>query len=100
MLLALNWGMQILGKVAVITAFSSLFAGAGFNPRPPVSGDAPVPLRLTINIPASRLDVFEFGQLTRSYPVSPGARGFETPAGEYRVYRVVWNPWWHPPDSK
>ncbi|MEX2281998.1 MAG: L,D-transpeptidase [Gemmatimonadota bacterium] len=58
------------------------------------------PLRLSVNIPASRLDVFEFGQLTRSYPVSVGARGYQTPAGQYRVSRVVWNPWWHPPDSK
>jgi murein L,D-transpeptidase YcbB/YkuD len=78
-----------------------LAAGAGVNVSSRVfdPGGEP-PLRLVLNIPSSRLDVYESGALTRSYTVSVGRRGFETPAGKYKVFRVVWNPWWHPPDSK
>ena len=78
-----------------------LLAGAGINITSRVLVRASDPgVRLVLNIPASRLDVYEAGQLTNSYPVSAGARGFQTPAGNYRVHRIVWNPWWHPPDSK
>lgn len=73
-------------------------AGAGINFASRMLAGEPS-IRLVLNIPASRLDVYEEGQRTRSYDVSVGARGFETPAGSYRVFRVVWNPWWHPPAS-
>lgn len=72
-------------------------AGAGFNLlQQPAADD----LRLVLNIPASRIDVFEKGVKTRSLEVSVGKRGFETPAGKYRISSVVWNPWWHPPKSE
>lgn len=56
-------------------------------------------LRLVLNIPASRLDVFENGARTRSFEVSAGRREFATPRGSYGIRQVIWNPWWHPPDS-
>jgi murein L,D-transpeptidase YcbB/YkuD len=66
----------------------------------PAHGDAgEPPLRLVINIPAGRLDVFERGERTRSYLVSVGRRGYETPAGSYFINRIDWNPWFHPPKS-
>ncbi|MGQ0813433.1 MAG: L,D-transpeptidase [Gemmatimonadota bacterium] len=73
-----------------------IFAIAGFNILvDPSAAD----LRLVLNIPASRLDVYEHGVRTRSYPVSAGRRQFATPAGHYRIAQVIWNPWWHPPKS-
>lgn len=75
-----------------------LFVTAGFNlyrqQRP--ADD----LHLVLNIPASRIDVFEHGEKTRSIDVSVGRRGHETPAGKYRISTVTWNPWWHPPKSE
>jgi hypothetical protein len=75
-----------------------LLAGAGFSAfwqqRP--ADD----IRLVLNIPASRIDVYEHGERTRSLDVSVGRRGFETPAGKYRISSVIWNPWWHPPKSE
>ncbi len=69
----------------------------------PVAAQQPAPgpreLRLVVNIPAGRLHVYEGGTLTRNYPVSVGMRKHQTPAGQYRVSRVVWNPWWHPPEA-
>jgi murein L,D-transpeptidase YcbB/YkuD len=82
----------ILGLVLV------LLASAGFNlywQQRPVDD-----IRLVLNIPGSRIDVFENGERTRSLDVSVGKRGFETPAGKYKISSVIWNPWWHPPNSK
>lgn len=62
--------------------------------------DDPAALQLVLNIPANRLDVYEAGARTRSYEVSVGKRPYNTPPGKYRISSVVWNPWWHPPDSK
>ncbi|HET9439056.1 MAG TPA: L,D-transpeptidase [Longimicrobiales bacterium] len=75
-----------------------LLATAGFNLSKRYQ--APADLRLVLNIPASRIDVFEHGERTMSIPVSAGARGYETPKGTYRINSVIWNPWWHPPKSK
>jgi len=76
-----------------------IFAVTGFN-LSKLSDPAPPDLRLVLNIPASRLDVYEHGTLTRRYAVSAGRREFATPAGKYRISSVIWNPWWHPPKSE
>lgn len=57
-------------------------------------------LRLVLNVPESRLYVYEDGERTRRYRVSVGMDGYETPPGEYRIRFAIWNPWWHPPDSE
>lgn len=76
-----------------------LAAGAGVNLSNRFFAGTADDLQLVLNIPSSRIDVIERGVLTRSYEVSVGRRGFETPEGKYRVSRIVWNPWWHPPKS-
>jgi hypothetical protein len=63
-----------------------------------VSGDEP-PIRLLLNVPAHRLYVYENGELTRTFRIAVGEVGHETPPGDYRVRDVIWNPWWHPPNS-
>ncbi|MGQ0562791.1 MAG: L,D-transpeptidase [Gemmatimonadota bacterium] len=84
---------QFLGLGAVLV-FCALIAAATFRFSAP-----PPDLRLVLNIPASRLDVYEHGSRTRSYAISAGRREFATPPGDYRISRVIWNPWWHPPKS-
>jgi murein L,D-transpeptidase YcbB/YkuD len=76
-------------------------AGAGANyaytsPDP----DPGKGLHLVVNVPANRLYVYEDGVRTRTYAVSVGLQGYETPAGDYTIREVIWNPWWHPPESK
>src|SRR5688572_10158666 len=56
-------------------------------------------LHLLLNVAGNRLDVYERGERTQTYKVSVGMRGYETPGGEYRIRDIVWNPWWHPPNS-
>ncbi len=90
--------MKTLPKRFLFGILVVLLAGTGFNlywQQKPAED-----LRLVLNIPANRIDVFERGEKTRSIDVSVGRRGHETPAGKYRISSVIWNPWWHPPKSK
>jgi murein L,D-transpeptidase YcbB/YkuD len=41
----------------------------------------------------------QHGRLTASYPVAVGATRYATPRGDFAITRVVWNPWWYPPNS-
>ena len=50
-----------------------IFAVTGFN-LANLSETAPPDLRLVLNIPARRLDVYEHGTLTRRYAISAGRR--------------------------
>jgi len=62
--------------------------------------DTSTTLRLSLNVPAYRLDVIERHSVTRSIPVAVGQPKFRTPLGHFRIDYVVWNPWWHPPASE
>ena len=83
----------VLGLVA-----GAASAGADRSGSAPES-EAAVPLRLTLNTAAYRLYVYENGERTHSYRVAVGKPGHRTPTGSYRISRVIWNPWWHPPES-
>jgi murein L,D-transpeptidase YcbB/YkuD len=70
-----------------------LTAQSGEAPGAPSSG-----LRLDLNIPENRLRVYDGDSLIRSYRVSVGTPGHDTPDGEYTVQRAEWNPSWRPPE--
>lgn len=71
----------------------------GIRSRAAAHGATPASaLRLVVNLPAFRLDVYQNGELIRSYPVAVGMPGHATPTGSYTIKKAVWNPWWHPPD--
>lgn len=54
-------------------------------------------LRLDLNIPAQRLVVIDGDSVLKTYPVSVGLPGHDTPTGDFTVQRAEWNPWWRPP---
>ncbi len=71
------------------------------GPTAPLSPDTGVsPLRLALNIPTYRLEVYRGESLVRSYRVAVGDSSFPTPIGQFAVSRVEWNPWWTPPPSE
>lgn len=72
----------------------ALGAVIGGPPRPEQG------LELRINLPAYRLEVWDGEELIRSYEATIGAPAYATPAGSYSVERIVWNPWWNPPESE
>lgn len=57
-------------------------------------------LRIDINIPENRLRVFEGDSVLRTYRVSVGLPGHDTPDGEFTIGRAEWNPSWRPPERE
>jgi hypothetical protein len=53
--------------------------------------------RITINLPARRLFLYERGALMKTYPVAVGTNRYRTPVGPRFLKDVTWNPWWYPP---
>jgi len=56
-------------------------------------------LRLVADLSDRRLKMFEADTLVWQYPISPGTPSYPTPAGEYKIRRLVWNPSWTPPPN-
>jgi murein L,D-transpeptidase YcbB/YkuD len=77
-----------------IVVGATLLAGR----RAPATAAGAITLRL--NLPAMRIDVLADSFVTRSYDVAVGERRFRTPVGAFVVTRVIWNPWWIPPDAE
>lgn len=57
-------------------------------------------LSVDLNIPTGRVVVRDGAKVIRTYPVSVGQRGHDTPTGEFTISRAEWNPWWRPPERE
>jgi murein L,D-transpeptidase YcbB/YkuD len=87
-------------RLAAVVGLIVVAAGAGANFAVVSRNDETKGLRLALNVAANRLSVYEDGKLTKTYKVSVGMKQFQTPAGDYTIRDVTWNPWWHPPKSE
>jgi hypothetical protein len=93
---------RLFFATALIAAWGG--AGASYAAASPASDDSidavsQEGLHIVLNVAGNWLYVYENGERTRTYSVSVGLPGYETPAGEYRIRHINWNPWWHPPNS-
>lgn len=59
----------------------------------------PTDTRIVVNIPAFRLDIFENGNLIKSYKVGIGYPQFPLPQGLRKAQQIIFNPTWTPPDE-
>jgi lipoprotein-anchoring transpeptidase ErfK/SrfK len=59
----------------------------------------PKDTRIVVNAPAYRMDVFENGQLVKSYRVGIGYPEFPLPTGRRDAKQIIFNPTWTPPYS-
>jgi murein L,D-transpeptidase YcbB/YkuD len=64
------------------------------------AASASAQLRIDINIPANRLQVFDGDSVIRTYRVSVGLPGHDTPDGDFTIGRAEWNPSWRPPEGR
>lgn len=87
------------GPEGAVASLVSATAAEPAEPPPP-----PRPRReivdgveVVVNIPAGRLSLVQGDSVVRSYPVSVGSARYPTPAGDYLLATVIWNPWWRPP---
>jgi hypothetical protein len=88
--------------LAAMMVFTIGGTGAFAAERPTATGpvvENEPPIRLLLNVPAHRLYVYESGKLTHTFRIAVGEVGHETPSGDYRIRDIIWNPWWHPPNS-
>ena len=87
-------------KAAILTA-AVLVSGACSSSNEPWSSQ-PAPsgaTHLVLITSANRLELYRGGALVKSYTVSVGRPGYETPGGSYAISQIVWNPSWVPPNS-
>jgi lipoprotein-anchoring transpeptidase ErfK/SrfK len=59
----------------------------------------PTDTRIVVNIPAYRMDLFQNGNLVKSYKVGIGYPEFPLPTGMRKAETVIFNPTWTPPDE-
>ncbi len=64
---------------------------------PPVL--VPVDTRIVVNAPAYRMDIFQDGQLVKSYKTTIGYPEFPLPTGLRKAGSIIFNPTWTPPDE-
>jgi murein L,D-transpeptidase YcbB/YkuD len=77
---------------SLLVAFAALFSAQ--------LAVAQAPVRIDLNIPALKLEVWEGDERVLTYPIAVGMPGFDTPTGNYTISHAEWNPWWHPPTHR
>lgn len=86
-------------KLAAFNAFVSerWSGGAGALPNHPNS--VPTDTRIVVNAPAFRMDVYQNGQLLKTYRIGIGYPEFPLPQGMRKAEQIIFNPTWTPPDE-
>lgn len=89
-------------KAGQLTAFVGERWGGGevaAGEMPAKPNAVPTDTRVVVNAPAYRMDVFENGQLMKTYRIGIGYPEFPLPTGERRADTIIFNPTWTPPDE-
>jgi len=56
-------------------------------------------IRVTVNVPAFQLTLWQNGKEVKTYDIGIGRKNFPVPVGEREARAVIFNPMWIPPDS-
>ena len=56
-------------------------------------------IRITVNVPAFTMTLWQDGREVKTYPVGVGRKAFPIPSGLRQATQVIFNPAWIPPDS-
>ena len=85
------------GDVTAPTASVTPTAAPRDAVRVPVG--VPQDKRIVVNAPAFRMDLFEGGELIKSYKIGIGYPEFPLPTGLRKADTIIFNPTWTPPDE-
>src|SRR5262245_37242462 len=66
---------------------------------PSQPNSVPTDTRIVVNIPAFRMDLFENGNLVKSYKIGIGYPEFPLAQGLRKAQEIIINPTWTPPDE-
>ncbi|HST51975.1 MAG TPA: L,D-transpeptidase family protein [Pyrinomonadaceae bacterium] len=86
-------------KTAAFMAFVRERWSGGDGALPSKPNSVPTDTRIVVNAPAFRMDVFENGQLTKTYRIGIGYPEFPLPQGVRKAEQIIFNPTWTPPDE-
>jgi lipoprotein-anchoring transpeptidase ErfK/SrfK len=81
------------------TFISQRTSGESTATVPTSSSAIPSDTRIVVNAPAFRMDVFDKGQLVKSYKIAIGYPEFPLPTGMRKAETIIFNPTWTPPDE-
>lgn len=57
-------------------------------------------IKITVNVPAFRLTLWQNGKEVAIYPIGIGLKDYPITIGERTASQIIWNPSWTPPDSQ
>ena len=80
------------------SAQSDKFTGGKIEQGPLQPGQPDI--KITVNVPAFRLTLWQNGKEVRTYEIGVGMKKYPIVIGERNVTQVIWNPEWVPPDSE
>lgn len=88
--------LQVVQGAAAVTSEKS-----GEETSPPIieKPKPQQPIKIRVNLPATRLDFYVKDKLQKSYKVAIGTPKYPTPLRKFNMSQIIWNPWWLPPDS-
>jgi len=84
------------------TSFADIGSGArdsAMMSAATTTSNVPTDTRVVVNAPSYRMDVFEGGQLVRTYPIAIGYPEFPLPTGTRMARSIIFNPTWTAPDE-
>lgn len=79
------------------SARSDKFTGGQIQRTQIKPGD--VTIRITLNVPAFQLTLWQSGKEVKAYNIGIGRKDFPLPIGEREANAIIFNPRWIPPDS-
>jgi hypothetical protein len=56
-------------------------------------------IKITVNVPAFQLTLWQNGKEIKTYPIGVGEKDFPLPIDERKITEIIWNPTWIPPDK-
>ena len=86
-------------KAQQLYAFINEHSNGTVASLPATPSSVPTDTRIVVNAPAFRMDVFEGGNLVKSYKVGIGYPEFPLPTGLRKADTIIFNPTWTPPDE-
>ncbi|PIR20728.1 MAG: hypothetical protein COV45_04015 [Deltaproteobacteria bacterium CG11_big_fil_rev_8_21_14_0_20_47_16] len=91
---AVGWSETNTGVVATIG-----MVGVQPNTETPTPEPAMIipQLRIRINIPATKLEVYKDNVLAKTFPISVGMLAHKSPVMHNQLTQLIWNPSWIPP---
>ncbi|HET7229641.1 MAG TPA: L,D-transpeptidase [Longimicrobium sp.] len=95
--------LRILTAALALSSALAPAARAQTDAAPQADTAAPRPvsaLRIDLNIPENRLRLYDGDSVVKTYRVSVGLPGHDTPDGRYTIDHAEWNPWWRPPQGR